>query len=218
MAGNSVKMEIKTETVPSVELACHECAFEFDTLESAKAHFEEVHSKPKVTQRVVEAKMAKGYGFLHKCYKSGCTAEFHYIPDALSHLREVHGESPPDLVSFNRCGQLFPTMKQLMDHKDTIHRLKCHVCGMIFGSPGQNKRGFKAARRQLEAHLKKHQKETGEKCIFKCFCHLKFFSKEELQNHSAVHNHTCDVPQCGLVFRTRHKLSQHLKATHNRNY
>ncbi|XP_055607217.1 zinc finger protein 652-like [Uranotaenia lowii] len=104
-----------------------------------------------------------------------------------------------------RCDIVFESRVELVRHKRSEHRdFICDTCGLSF----QQKFG-------LETHRKRH----GNVRQFKCdYCPMEYFTKPEKSLHmKQVHLNAflANCPHCGLAFKTKSTLNQHLKTHDN---
>lgn len=160
-------------------MTCPYCYGQFPDRCSLQQHLQEKHQKEKV---------------MYKC--SFCSDTF-----STKKAYKVHEEIHPERFSFrcNECGMPFLKEKQLIDHKDSIHRdPHCRFCG---------KEIVKA--KTLRNHELRH---IRQKDSFECdICKRVFKTKTGLRHHIAVHTgeykYCCDY--CGRGFMSRMMMEEH---------
>ncbi|XP_023710442.1 zinc finger protein 62 homolog isoform X2 [Cryptotermes secundus] len=160
-------------------MTCPYCYGQFPDRCSLQQHLQEKHQKEKV---------------MYKC--SFCSDTFN-----TKKAYKVHEEIHPERFSFrcNECGIPFLKEKQLLDHKDSIHRdPHCRFCG---------KEIVKA--KTLRNHELRHLRQKDS---FECdICKRVFKTKTGLRHHIAVHTgeykYCCDY--CGRGFMSRMMMEEH---------
>ncbi|KAJ4438814.1 hypothetical protein ANN_14766 [Periplaneta americana] len=161
------------------KMTCPYCYEEFPDKYSLQQHLQEKHQKEKI---------------MYKC--SFCNETFN-----TKKAYKVHEEVHPERFSFkcDECDQPFLKEKQLLDHKDAVHRdPHCRFCG---------KEIMKA--KTLRNHELRHIREKDN---FECdICKRVFKTKTGLRHHVAVHTgeykYCCDY--CGRGFMSRMMMEEH---------
>ncbi|PSN54465.1 hypothetical protein C0J52_05544 [Blattella germanica] len=161
------------------KMTCPYCYEEFPDKLRLQQHLQDKHQKEKV---------------MYKC--AFCNETFNTKKAYKAH-EEVH----PERFSFkcDECDQPFMKEKQLLDHKDAVHRdPHCRFCG---------KEIVKA--KTLRNHELRH---IREKDSFECdICKRVFKTKTGLRHHVAVHTgeykYCCDY--CGRGFMSRMMMEEH---------
>lgn len=161
------------------KMTCPYCYGQFPDRYSLQQHLQEKHQKEKV---------------MYKC--SFCSETFN-----TKKAYKAHEEIHPERFSFrcDQCGMPFLKEKQLLDHKDAIHRdPHCRFCG---------KEIVKA--KTLRNHELRHIRQKDH---FECdICKRVFKTKTGLRHHIAVHTgeykYCCDY--CGRGFMSRMMMEEH---------
>jgi len=161
------------------KMTCPYCYGQFPDRYSLQQHLQEKHQKEKV---------------MYKC--SFCSETFN-----TKKAYKAHEEIHPERFSFrcDECDMPFLKEKQLLDHKDAIHRdPHCRFCG---------KEIMKA--KTLRSHELRH---IRQKDSFECdICKRVFKTKTGLRHHIAVHTgeykYCCDY--CGRGFMSRMMMEEH---------
>jgi uncharacterized Zn-finger protein len=160
-------------------MTCPYCYGQFPDRCGLQQHLQEKHQKEKV---------------MYRC--SFCSDTF-----STKKAYKVHEEIHPERFSFkcNECGMQFLKEKQLLDHRDSVHRdPHCRFCG---------KEIVKA--KTLRNHELRH---IRQKDSFECdVCKRVFKTKTGLRHHIAVHTgeykYCCDY--CGRGFMSRMMMEEH---------
>lgn len=143
-------------------------------------------------------------GTLQQCTK--CKFKTYYPRTFEIHM-EKHDrkERIPTGARCKRCDVEFETKKELDKHKRLEHRdFMCDTCGLSFEQ-----------KFSLETHRKRHADVRQFKCEY---CPMEYYTRPEMLLHvKQVHLNAFEVkcPDCGLSFKTKSTLNQHVKTHTN---
>lgn len=130
-----------------------------------------------------------------------------YYPRTFEVHMEKHllKEQYPSLQRCKRCDMEFENKKELDKHKRLEHRdYMCDTCGLSFEQ-----------KFALETHRKRHDSVRQFKCDY---CPMEYYTRPEMLLHiKQVHLNAFEVkcPECGLSFKTKSTLNQHIKTHTN---
>ncbi|XP_029732453.1 zinc finger protein 652-B-like [Aedes albopictus] len=114
-------------------------------------------------------------------------------------------EMYPNLQRCKRCDLHFESKKELDKHKRLEHRdFMCDTCGLSFEQ-----------KFALETHRKRHESVRQFKCEY---CPMEYYTRPEMLLHvKQAHLNAFEVkcPDCGLSFKTKSTLNQHVKTHTN---
>ncbi|XP_021697486.1 GDNF-inducible zinc finger protein 1 isoform X2 [Aedes aegypti] len=114
-------------------------------------------------------------------------------------------EMYPTLQRCKRCDLHFESKKELDKHKRLEHRdFMCDTCGLSFEQ-----------KFALETHRKRHESVRQFKCEY---CPMEYYTRPEMLLHvKQAHLNAFEVkcPDCGLSFKTKSTLNQHIKTHTN---
>ena len=165
---------------------------------------------------------------------SVCTKSYSTHGSLRRHM-EVHGNS----FQCNVCGEEFVNRRRLESHQKRIHeereKFPCNMCNAVLSSKYSLRlhllihtkdynffcdicgKGF-VMNREYAAHCAKHQNIRPYPCTV---CDKAFFSPNALWRHK---EESCGVsksilcPICGVKFKARRYLAEHLKIHQGQNY
>ncbi|XP_065082090.1 GDNF-inducible zinc finger protein 1-like [Ochlerotatus camptorhynchus] len=143
-------------------------------------------------------------GDLQYCDK--CKFKTYYPRTFEVHMeKHLKREQYPSLQRCKRCDMEFETKKELDKHKRLEHRdYMCDTCGLSFEQ-----------KFALETHRKRHESVRQFKCDY---CPMEYYTRPEMLLHiKQVHLNAFEVkcPECGLSFKTKSTLNQHIKTHTN---
>ncbi|XP_055630891.1 zinc finger protein 652-like [Toxorhynchites rutilus septentrionalis] len=139
-------------------------------------------------------------------YCSKCKFKTYYPKTFDVHMeKHLKREQFPMLQRCKRCDMEFETKKELDKHKRLEHRdFMCDTCGLSFEQ-----------KFALETHRKRHEDVRQFKCEY---CPMEYYTRPEMLLHvKQVHLNAFQVkcPDCGLSFKTKSTLNQHIKTHTN---
>ena len=151
-------------------IVCCLCKLESKNVDALRKHIQNIHGNDisyEKKQDVIEKQVSETVTACEKCGYMGSKDELS------QHLRLKHGQS----FKCDECGNDFPDVCTLKDHKDAQHSLPpqidpfpCEWCGLYFSTFGL-----------LEEHVQNyHRQQTLEHCHY---CSEVFGTLEDLQSH-----------------------------------
>ncbi|XP_058833463.1 zinc finger protein 3-like [Topomyia yanbarensis] len=139
-------------------------------------------------------------------YCPKCKFKTYYPKTFVAHMeKHVQREQYPLMQRCKRCDLQFETKKELDKHKRLEHRdFMCDTCGLSFEQ-----------KFALETHRKRHENIRQFKCEY---CPMEYYTRPEMLLHvKQVHLNAFLVKctDCGLSFKTKSTLNQHVKTHTN---
>jgi len=202
----------KTEQ-KNVPTSCPYCEKGFANIYNYQAHIALLHRE--------KAYLHPEIVFKKKCKE--CDEKFYQILDLHKHSLAVHGKSARTFKC-NFCGERFPNRKSLKDHRLAIHmeeltkseltgpekNIPCPYCSDLFKNKSYiTQHIYKKHADKLDQHPEIELKHSCEQCGGK------FFSKDELQDHSAVnHGEEFQCKFCDRSFKHRGSRTSHIAENH----
>ncbi|XP_062542650.1 zinc finger protein 668-like [Armigeres subalbatus] len=171
--------------------------FQLDEALLARSKKRGKHGKP------MPPKSGRREELLH-CDK--CKFKTYYPHTFELHLdKHFKREMYPSLQRCKRCDMEFESKKELDKHKRLEHRdYMCDTCGLSFEQ-----------KFALETHRKRHESVRQFKCDY---CPMEYYTRPEMLLHvKQAHLNAFEVkcPDCGLSFKTKSTLNQHIKTHTN---